>query len=72
MDEKISGILLLFSHMERMENDRIAKRVYVAEFAGRPWKRRIGTVKDCLNKRGLDVGQARRMMYDRSVWQGSM
>ena len=42
--------------MERMENDRIAKRVYVRECAGshsvvRLRKRGIDTVKDCLKKR---------------------
>ena len=51
-----------------MKNDRIAKRVYVGEYAGsrsvgRPWKRWIDTVKDCLRKRGLDVGQARMVQY---------
>ena len=29
---------------------------------GRPWKRWIDTVKDCLRKRSLDVRQARRMV----------
>ena len=53
--------------MEIMENDRIAKRVYVGECAGshsvgRPRKRWIDTVKDCLRKRGLYVRQARRML----------
>ena len=62
-------------HVERMENDRIAKRVYVGEctrsrLVGRPRKRWIDTVKDCLKKRGLDVRQARRMGHDRSVWRG--
>ena len=42
--------------MERMENHRIAKRVYVGECAGscsvgRPWKRWIGTMKDYLKKK---------------------
>ena len=49
-----------------MENDRIAKKVYVGECGGsrsvgRPRKRWIDTVKDCLRKRDLDVRQARRM-----------
>ena len=49
-------------NMERMENDRIAKRAYVGECAGsrsvgRLLKRCIDTVKDCLKKRGLDVRQ---------------
>ena len=56
--------------MERMENDRIAKRVFLREFTGsqsldRLWKRWISTVKDCMKKRGLDVKQARRMVHNR-------
>ena len=60
-DENIDeGVLRWFSHAERMENDRIAKRVYVEECTGscsvgRQRKRQIDTVKDCLKKRGLDV-----------------
>ena len=35
VDERIEeGVLPWFSHVERMENDRIAKRLYVGEFAG--------------------------------------
>ena len=35
MDEKIDeGVLRWLGHVERMENDRIAKRVYVGECAG--------------------------------------
>ena len=57
-----------------MENDRIAKRVYVGECAGscsvgRPRKRWIDTVKECLKKRGLDVRQARKMVHDKIVWR---
>ena len=60
-------------HVERMENDRIVKRLYVGECAcirsvGRPQKRWIDTLMDCLNKRGLDVRKVRRMVHDRSVW----
>ena len=48
-----------------MENDRIPKKVYVEECAGshsvgRPQRRWIDTMKNCLRKRGLDVRQARR------------
>ena len=61
--------------MERMERRMIAKRVYVGEFAGsrsagRPRKRWLDTVKECLRKRGLDIRHARRMMQDRSKWRG--
>ena len=50
-----------------MENDRIAKKFYVGQFAGRRSvdrlrKRWIDTMKECLKKRGLDVRQARRMV----------
>ena len=53
--------------MERMENNRIAKGVYVGDCAGscsvgRQWKRWIDAVKECLKKRGLDVRQTRRMV----------
>ena len=58
-----------------MERDSIAKIVYVGECAGshsvgRLWKRWIDIVKECLEKRGLDIGQARRMVQDRSEWLG--
>ena len=76
LDEMIDeGILRWFGHVERMERDRIAKRVYVGECAGshsvgRLWKRWIDTMKECLKKRGLDFRQARRMVQDRSEWWG--
>ena len=54
-----------------MEDDKIAKRVYVGECAGsRSRKRWIDTVKDCLKKTGLNISQARRIVYDRSEWWG--
>ena len=54
--------------MERIENDRIAKQAYVRECSGicsggRPWKRWIDIVKECLKKRGLDVQEAKRMVH---------
>ena len=72
MYERIDGVLWWFIHVERMENDRIDKRVYVGECAGNCsvgwlWKRWIDIVKDCLRKRGLDVRQVRRMVHDRIV-----
>ena len=56
VDEWIDeGVLLWFGHVERMENDRIAKGVYVGECAGsssvsRPRKRWIDTVKEFKKK----------------------
>ena len=62
------GVLQWFGHVESMENNRTAKRLYVEKHAGnrsmgRLRKRWIDTVKG-LKKRGLDVRQARRMMHD--------
>ena len=73
LDERIDKGL--FGHVERMERDSIAKRVYVGECTGtlsvgRLWKRWIDTVKDCLKKRRLDIRQARRMVQDGSEWWG--
>ena len=69
------GVLQWFSHVERMENDRIAKGVYVGECAGsrsvgRLGQRWIDTMNNCLRKRGLDIRQAKRVVQDRSEWQG--
>ena len=56
LDESIDeGVLRRFGHVERMERERIAKRVYVGECAGsssvgRPRKRWIDTAKECLRK----------------------
>ena len=75
VDERIDeGVLRWFGHVERMENDRIDKRVYVGECAdsrsvGRPRKRWTDIVNECLEKRGLDVRQARGMVQDRSEWR---
>ena len=71
VDERVDeDILRWFGHVERMEKERIAKRVYVGECddflsVGRPRKRWADTVKDCLRKRCLDVRQARRMVQDK-------
>ena len=78
LDERIyEGVLQWLSHVERMENDRIAKRVYIRDSAGnhsvcRSRKRWIDTVRDCLKKTSLDVRQARRLVHDRRVWWGSV
>ena len=62
LDERIEKVVLRwFSHLERMESDRIVKRVYVEERAGshslgRPWKRWINTVKNHLGKKWFRIG----------------
>ena len=52
----IEGILQWFGNVKRMGNDRNAKRVYVRECAvshsvGRPRKRCIDTMNECLKKK---------------------
>ena len=60
VNEKIDeDVLRWFGLVERIENDRIPKRVYVEECAsscsvGTSRKRWIGTVKVCLKKKGLN------------------
>ena len=39
-----------------------------SRLVGRPRKSWINSVNDCLKKIGLNLGQARRMVYDRNVW----
>ena len=58
-----------------MEKDTIAERVYTGDCAGsrsvgRPQKRWIDSVKDCLRKRRLVVSQGRKRVKDRSEWRG--
>ena len=77
-DEKIyEGVLRWLGHVERMENGRIAKRVYVGECDGirsvaRSRERWIDTVKDCFRKNYLDVRQTRGMVHERSKWRWFM
>ena len=76
VDEKIDeGVLRWLGHVERMLNDRIAKRVYVGECAGihsvgMLRKRWIDTAKDCLGKRGFNFRQAMGIVQDKSEWLG--
>ena len=73
VDERIDeGVLRWFARVDRIENGRIAKRVYVGECAGsyllsKLRKRWINTVKDCSKKRGLDVRQERIMVHDKNA-----
>ena len=66
----MKDFLRWFGHVERIENDRIGKMVYVGKCVGGPRNRWIDTVKERLKKRSLDVSHARRMVHDRSVARG--
>ena len=41
-----------------------------SQSVGRPQKRWIDTMKECLRKRGMDVRQARRIVQKGSEWLG--
>ena len=75
MDKRTNeNFLKWFGQIERRVNGGIAKTVYVREhvgrcLVGRPQKRRIDSVKLIL-KKCLNVGQARRMVYDMNEWPG--
>ena len=75
VDERIEkGVLGWFDHVERMESDRTAKRIYVRECTGSRSlrslrKRWIVIVKECLRKRSMHIRQERRMMPDRCEWR---
>ena len=71
--KKIGEDVLRWFGVEGMENDRIAKRIYVGECAGShsvgsPPKKWINTREAMLEEIALDVRRARRMVHDRSVW----
>ena len=68
-------ILRWFGHMERMDVNRLVKRMYNSECVGdrpvgRPKKRWIESLKECLTERNVSLGEARRFVHDRSVWRG--
>ena len=75
VDDRIEEVVFQwFCHVERMENDRFAK-IFAGECAGsnsvgRPQKRWIDTVKECLRKRSFDDRQAGRILQDMSEWRG--
>ena len=57
VDERIGGVLRWFGHVKRMENDRIARSVYVGKCTG--------NVKDRLKKKVSTSGN-QRIVHDKS------
>ena len=74
--ERISeSILRWFGHMERMDENRLVKRMYKGECVGdkrrgRPKNKWIGSVKFCLAERNLDLVEASRLVHNRNEWKG--
>ena len=68
------NVLRWFGHVVRMDNERLSKRVMNARVDGRSTRGRlkygwIDGVKKALDKRGIDVRQARESARNRSEWQ---
>jgi hypothetical protein len=76
INERINeSMLRWFGHVERMDGDRLVKRIYSSECVGnrpvgRPKKRWIDSVKECLVERNVGLVEARRLARDRSEWRG--
>ena len=68
------GVLKWFGHVERMGNERLVKRVYDSEVRGvrrkgRPRKRWMNGVKETLERKGLNIQEAKVSVQDRSGWR---
>ena len=65
-----AAVLRWFGHVERMEGERLVKKIYRAEVEGnrrrgRPRRRRMDGVKGCLSERGLSIPEAKECVKDR-------
>ena len=74
MDRADQSMLKWFGHMERMENDRMTKRIYIAEVEGnrgrgRPRRRWKDSVRDVLVQRGINMQEGERRASDRAEWK---
>ena len=68
------GVLRWFGHVERMGEERLARRVYDSDVRGlrgrgRPRKCWIDGVREVLERKGLDIQEARVCVQDRSEWR---
>ena len=60
--------------MERMEGDRLTKRIYISKVdgnrgRGRPKRRWRESVRDVLLQRGVDIQEGERRARDRNDWK---
>ena len=66
-----------YGHMERMNGERLTKRVYESEVEGargrgRPPKGWMSAVKDALEERSMTVRDARVICQNRSEWRAGV
>ena len=67
-------VLSWYGHIERMDDDRLTKRIYKANargarVRGRPKMAWMDGVKRAVEKRGVTVDRAKELAYDRSEWR---
>ena len=67
------SVLRRFGHVERMRDERMAKRVYESNVRGvrrrgRPRKCWINGVKEVLARKGLNIQEAKVSVQDRNEW----
>merc|ERR1712090_13213 len=68
------GVLRWFGHVERMEGERLVRRVYDSDARGmrgrgRPRKCWIDGTKEVLSRKGLGIQEARVCVQDRNEWR---
>ena len=71
------GVLRWFGHVERMGDERMAKRVYESDVRGvrrrgRPRKCWMDGVKEVLARKGLNIQEAKVSIQDRNEWRSRM
>src|SRR5678815_2020700 len=76
VNERINeSTLRWFGDMERMNDSRLVKRMYSGECvrnrpAGRPKKKWIESVNECLKERDMSLAEARIKVHNKSEWRG--
>ena len=67
------GVLRWFGHVERMGEERMAKRVYESDVRGvrsrRPRKCWSDGVKEVLVRKGLNIQEVKVSVQDRNEWR---
>ncbi len=68
------GVLRCFGHVERMEEERLVKKITRSDVRGvrprgRPRMRWMDSVKRALGVKGMFVEQGRMLVRDRNEWR---